>query len=274
MRFSIPVIATSTSVIYDNDAALFISAVGTLTNTEKDAINTLVKDLKSNSLWTKFLAIYPIVGGTSSSCKWNLKDPRDADSAYRLTFYGTPTFASTGIIFANTDTAGNTFIYPDDITSGSVHMSFYSRTNSGFETAVEMGSGNAGDSLTVLKILDQSGSTGYIAQNKGLISDFTNLPSNRSGLFTMSLVSGTTTFYRNGSSFASSSAGTVATQSSPVTIYLGAWHSNNSGSSHNVYLPTTRECAFSTIGTELSSGEVSTFYTIVQAFQTTLGRQV
>jgi hypothetical protein len=36
----------------------------------------------------------------------------------------------------------------------------------------------------------------------------------------------------------------------------------------------TREQAFASLGTGLTDAEVSAFYTAVQAFQTTLGRQV
>ena len=37
------------------------------------ATNQLVKDLKSNNLWDKMKSIYPFVGGTFSSHRFNLK---------------------------------------------------------------------------------------------------------------------------------------------------------------------------------------------------------
>ena len=37
------------------------------------ATNQLVKDLKSNNLWDKMKSIYPFVGGTVSSHRFNLK---------------------------------------------------------------------------------------------------------------------------------------------------------------------------------------------------------
>jgi len=40
------------------------------------------------------------------------------------------------------------------------------------------------------------------------------------------------------------------------------------------YLFTTRECAFSSIGDGLTDAEATAFYNAVQAYQTTLGRQV
>jgi hypothetical protein len=39
-------------------------------------------------------------------------------------------------------------------------------------------------------------------------------------------------------------------------------------------LPSNRECAFSSIGDGLTDTQASNFYTAVQAFQTTLSRQV
>ena len=81
----------------DSDAQAFIAAAGISNPTEISAINTLVLDLKNNNnLWTTLKAIYPMVGGTATSCKFNLKDPRDLNAAYRLQFNGGWTFSSTG----------------------------------------------------------------------------------------------------------------------------------------------------------------------------------
>ena len=86
---------------YDTDAQAFFTAVegggDTLTTTEKDATNQLVLDLKSDGIWTGMYAIYPFVGATSTSTKWNLKDPRDLDAAYRVSWTGTANFTADGI---------------------------------------------------------------------------------------------------------------------------------------------------------------------------------
>lgn len=73
---------------YDADAQAFIDAVGSLTTTEEEAINDLVLDMKSASVWSKGHVYYPMVGGTASEHKWNLFDPRDLDAAFRGTFGG------------------------------------------------------------------------------------------------------------------------------------------------------------------------------------------
>ena len=72
--------------IWDNDAEAFITAANV--SGQASSIRTLVATLKAAGIWSKLKAIYPFVGGTANSHKYNLKDPRDLDEAYRLNFYG------------------------------------------------------------------------------------------------------------------------------------------------------------------------------------------
>ena len=88
---SIGIIA-STAGGYDANAQAFFTAAGITDTTQKDAVNTMVLSLKSNSLWSKFLAIYPFVGGTSTTHKYNLKS-RNYDFP---SFGGTWTHNSSG----------------------------------------------------------------------------------------------------------------------------------------------------------------------------------
>ena len=97
----------------DPNAAAFIAAAGITNSTEIAAINTLTLSLKSNNLWNNLQVIYPFVGGTAASSKWNLKDPRDLDAAFRLSFYGGYTFSTAlGIIPNGTNTYAQTYYSP------------------------------------------------------------------------------------------------------------------------------------------------------------------
>lgn len=105
----------------DADAQAFIDAAGITSSTQQDAVNTLVVGLKADSLWTKMIAIYPIVGGSATTHKYNLKDPRDLDAAYRITFAGAVTHDSNGITGDGSTGYGNSF-YTDtanDFSAGS-----------------------------------------------------------------------------------------------------------------------------------------------------------
>ena len=70
----------------DTDAQAFITAAGITDTTQQSAINSLVTNLKGYGIWSKMKAIYPMVGGTANAHKFNLKDSRDLDAAFRLGF--------------------------------------------------------------------------------------------------------------------------------------------------------------------------------------------
>jgi hypothetical protein len=93
----------------DADAQAFITAAAITDATQQTAINNLVVGLKADGLWTGITAIYPFVGGTATTHKWNLKDPRDLDVAYRLSFNGGWTHNSNGITGNGVNTYAETF---------------------------------------------------------------------------------------------------------------------------------------------------------------------
>src|SRR6476660_9875225 len=103
------------SFTYDADALKFFDSAGITDLTQKSAINNFVKKLKDSSLWTKFVAIYPMTGGTAASTMLNLKDPRNSDGAYRLTFYGNPVFAATGTLFPTVSDYADTHLADTEI---------------------------------------------------------------------------------------------------------------------------------------------------------------
>ena len=112
----------------DPDADAFIIAANITNPTQQSAIYTLVSSLKSSGVWTKMKAIYPMVGGTASSHKFNLKDPRDLNAAYRLTFTAGWVHSSTGALPNGSSDYSNTFLNASIMTANSEHLSNYSRT--------------------------------------------------------------------------------------------------------------------------------------------------
>jgi hypothetical protein len=81
----------------NEEAKAFIQAAGLIDENQMKAVGTLVFDLKNYNLWDKMKAIYPFIGGTANTHKFNLKDPRDINAAYRLAFTGTWYHTSQGI---------------------------------------------------------------------------------------------------------------------------------------------------------------------------------
>lgn len=148
---------------YDADAQLFFNAEAaagvTLTTTEMDAVNQWVVDAKAIGIWTKFKAIYPFVGSTATSQKFNLKNPLDTNAAFRLSFIGGGTHSSNGYLPNGVNAWADTFLTPSTtLTLNSQHISYYSRTNSN-GTEVEMGCNNNGNSPNTLLEIRTAGTT-------------------------------------------------------------------------------------------------------------------
>ena len=250
----------------DADAQAFITAAGITDPTQQSAINTLVTDLKGYSIWTKFKAIYPIVGGTASSHKWNLKDPRDLDAAFRLTYATGVTHSSTGMTGNGSSGFANTFVNPNsNLSLNSVHLSYYSRTAS---TGLQSEIGcylSASDTGTFLSYNYSGGNyKGLNAASTNTGSAFT--PS--TGFLLASRINNTNEkYYFKGSlidNLTKASKGLITSN-----LYILAHNVNNMAYNYSL-----KECAFASIGNGLTDTEAANFYTAVQAFQTTLSRQV
>lgn len=247
----------------DADAQAFIDAAGITDATQKSAVNQLVLDLKSASIWTKMKAIYPIVGGTASTHKWNLKDPRDLDAAYRLTFSTGWTHGSTGMT-PNGAAYADTFLTPStSLSQNNSHISVYSRTN--VDSLYIIGSNTGAPNYTnSIGLAPKSSNLFYGAVNQGAAPNTSNTDSK--GFFLGKRTASTAIILQKNST--QTSVTVSSTGLSTFKISLGAL---NAGGSffYGLY-----EIAFSSIGDGLTDAEALIFYNIVQDFQTTLARQV
>jgi hypothetical protein len=286
----------------DTDASAFVTAASLTDATQISAVNTLVTGLKSAGLWSKMKAIYPMVGGNATSHKFNLKDPRDLDAAYRLVFSSGWSHTSTG---AKPDGVGSyadsKLIPKNNLTEFSTHISYYSRTNvwgawdHNSEYFMGFRYNNAwwgGQSMLLRFSAQNVYSNMYMStdQNNGgssissTHSGGTSFnPGSRNAYFIASRTSNVMhTLYKNNSSLLTNTIADVNPYSSINgsttgrnfdrllgSIYLGAINTNPGVEGY-----TQQECAFSTIGDGLTDSESSTLYTLVQSFQTTLGRNV
>jgi len=249
----------------DADAQAFITASG-ISGTEATAINTLVVTLKSINVWTKIKAAYPMVGSSATSCKWNLKDARDLDAAFRLVFSGGGTFSANGYQLNGTNGFANTFLNPAVAysigTSG--HMSYYSRTDSNGSSEREIGA------MTAIIYTDLGlRYSGNLYMRWGETGGPTQVASpNSLGFYVANRTTATSQkIFKNGTQALLS--GNLGNQLPNVNFYLGCQNSNNSPINYSA-----KQCAFASIGDGLTDAESLAFYNAVQTFQTTLGRQV
>lgn len=124
--------------LYDPDAYEFLEAAQITDTATRTGINNFVKTLKTGTLWNKISGLYPLVGGTMYSEKFNLKDPRDLDAAYRLNFntglgyydgsvYYKTFFNDNGVIFWGSGDYADTFINAqNNLPEFSAHLAYLS----------------------------------------------------------------------------------------------------------------------------------------------------
>ena len=248
----------------DADAQAFITAASITDSTQQSAINTLVTQLKGYGIWTKMKALYPFVGGTASSHKFNLKDPRDLDAAFRLIFSGGWTHSSNGAQPNGSTAYADTKLAPSSMGQNSIHASFYSRTNT-LGQMWDLGSYDAGGGVVIgVKFISNTTSVVYTNTKSGNSNIDTNPTT---GLYMASRTSNSTNYlYRNGTLLVSGT--NTSFPPNNLNIYLAA---DNEGTPAGF---STRQQAFASIGDGLTDAEAVAFYTAVQTFQSTLGRQV
>jgi hypothetical protein len=254
----------------DADATAFITATGITDATQKSAINTLVDDLKSYGIWSKTKAIYPMIGGTATTHKFNLKDARDVDAAFRLTFNGGWTHSSNGATPNGTTGYANTYLNPvaQSLTSADGHLSYYARTAATTADPAEIANFTNFSTAFVLQ------SKGELTQNRFFfgypLRAFKIVSAAATG-FMLGSSSGNSRrdIYNNGTSVGNNTSVDTATLGN-YNLYIGC--GNIGGTSTASF--SDAQCSFASIGNELTSTEVANYYTAVQAFQTTLSRQI
>lgn len=264
-------IFSSSSSAFDADAQAFFTAASISDATQKSAVNTLVLALKAATIWTKMHAIYPVVGGTAAKHKWNLKNPLDTDAAFRLTFTGAWVHSATGMLpDAGTAFADTHYIMTTHGVNNDTHASFYSRTSSssGYDIGAETATGMVHLSAGLVAVGGNYLSDMYNHTGTNRIN---NAVANSLGLFTDSRTDASThKAFRNATQIGATDV-SASSEFAGVTIALYFGALNNAGT------PVTwsnRECAWYSIGLGLTAADVTALNAAVQAFQTTMTRNV
>ena len=251
----------------DADALAFFTAAGITDTTQKSAVNTLVTDLKTANIWTKMKALYPFVGGTAAQHRFNLKSPGTTNADFYLDFIGGGTHGATGYLPNGTTAYADTKLIPSANfpTISDISVGFYSRTNIA-QTSSDIAAYQ--NSSKCIGFQTRWTDNTIYAQSYRDASPYNIVATNTdsSGLFTLSRTSTSSLKqYRNSTILGTS---TASIEGSIPTNSICLSNNGNSGSY------SSREQAFAFIGNGLTDTETANLYTAVQAYQTTLNRQV
>jgi hypothetical protein len=259
---------------FDADAQAFFDRVtaagGTLSATEQLAIDTLVKQMKLDGIWTLMKAIYPLVGGGTGStaarqaaCSQNLKS-----SSFTGTFTSGWSFASTGATPNGTSAYFNTNFNPS--TSGSLnssHLSVYCRTNLGISGILVLAGVKVASNIQTI-VPSVFGANSYNSVN-GTDTALSFVYARTDSFILTNRTSSTqfNNWYKN-------TKLNTTNQNSVALPNGNIWLSGRNLDNTSLQFPDSNEKSFFTIGDGLTDTEASNLYTAVQAFQTTLSRQV
>jgi hypothetical protein len=237
----------------------FLTNTGIVDATITGAVRSLALRLDDYGIWSKVRALYPFVGGTATTHKYNLKDPRDLDAAYRLVFAGGWTHDSNGVTGNGTNTSADSKLANNVTGQNSLTMGVYNRTAG--QSGVEW----SGSVTPRTWLAGNISGTAYFDINNGASTATTTAPADvRGTLMASRVVSSATELNLNGQGQRT----TAATSSAPAAtnFILGQF----SGGGFN----TARNYAAAWLTDGLSAEEETHFRSAMQTFQTSLSRQV
>lgn len=247
----------------------------TLTTTQNNTGDRFIRDLygEANSNYStsdihiSIPALYGIMGGSNLSHRFNWMDTRDLNEAFRLVFPNDATHSTNGIDWNGTNQYAKTFFIPSVHAAGlqnSFGISYYSRDNV-TESTADMGINSSnGPQLTI-----SYGGSDFSAVNMSTTGGTGYAPADTRGLFSIiRTASDLTTKYKNGISGGTMSLASVGLTSG-LDIFIGAV--NDTG---NPTFFSSRQCALAAIHKGLTATETLNFYNAVQAYQTSLSRNV
>lgn len=247
-----------------------------LSNNDRLYVDYIIGLNINEGLWGAYRALYGMLGGTSASHKWNWKDPRNLDAAFRLTFSGTATHSSLGYVLDGTSHADTNFVPSTGLTDTSkITIGFYSQTQN--ITGIQVDFGAAVNGI----IMPTTGVTGLVVSYLGNAYFETNSDSgstgnaiasnsNTKGLFVGARNINSITLHRNAALLATNTSASQTITSS--SLYLGARHYQSASTNPNFFSLKTISLAF-IIDDGLQSADVIRISNIMMAGQGIINRK-
>ena len=251
---------------YTPEAEAFFTAASITDTTEKNAINQLVVDLQSASVWNKMDIIYPYVGNTSGSTSYNLKDT----GSYQITW----DLGTSGIDFNNgvnfsgsNNNYGRTGWIPSTTLTTAQDLSIGYGSNTLNNTVVDVEFGCFNNTAQALQVNVDNNANSFATRFTSDASISGTTIATGSMLLLKPSGSNTINFYQSGETVRTTSS----TNNSIPTyeFYLGGMNFNGS-----FYTPnqSSNRHTFFTIGEGLTPTEAADYITAFDTFQTTLSR--
>lgn len=254
--------------VTDPDVLKFITASGIAGGSNITALNTFVTTIKGANMWNRWDVLLPLMGGTSNTCSWNLKDtnaPRTAWTVGSSTFNVNGWTSDGGTSFANTGFNPSTASSPNYtqhsatyfIYNGTAAPTFASQNCFIGAVAAGVRSGLVQNSSSLMASDGMNNGIGVGGGNNLAVTSF-------AGSSAITVSGGNQSLYANNQANSGVEASTAVPN---ANVYFGA--KDNGGLSN----PIQARFCFVAIGSGISSSEFTTMSNAVYNLQVALNRQ-
>lgn len=245
------------------EVTAFAATAGITDPATLKALDALVTGLKKATAWTQLDAVYPFVGGTSTTCSYNLIDP----SKYRITWNGAVSFDTTGITGGGG--YGDTGFVPSgaggNFSLNSASLGIYCRDATATAGSYFIG-GTSGLGLdsSYLALNGPGQAFARINQNgANLLSSPATFKGNM--IASRTAANSVTMYLADGTSLNVADASTNLTA---FSLFILAANQGGGGAG----IPSSSNLAFAFIGAGFNAGIVALIESAITTFNTTLGR--
>jgi hypothetical protein len=257
--------AASTSA----NGIVFISSADGAVNYTGNGTNGIFISSPQLELGTSTISAYQPILTTpaafmASQMKYNLKDARDLDAAFRLTWSGGWTYSATGATPNGTNAYADTKLATNILGLDSAHLSLYSRTNSN-GTIIDIGSSNSASAGYDFQLVSRFSNINYSILNSKSPTGFAQTTSLGFALVSRVLSTGYAYFLNNSKTSVTKASDTR----NSFNIYIAARNTANVAEYFS-----NRETAFASIGDGLNDQDAQLLNQIVEKYQVALSRGV
>jgi hypothetical protein len=250
---------------FDINAQAFIDSYGIINSTEILAINTLVKSMKKGIIngtdsWTPGVAVYPISQTSLAASYGNLINPL----TYELSVGVAPTHSSTGLLFNGSTMYLKTGVNAQsDLGINNNSIGVYNGFDKGgaFKTSI-----GARDAFGHIRVFEDGVNIGTTI-NSAVTGVLTAVDTASGWVMGNKSAPAALQLYKNDSEVANGGSGDA--NPPQAEIYIGAGNGNGTAEDF-----TDNEIRFAYLGTSLSALQNADLYAAIQAYQTSLGRNV
>jgi hypothetical protein len=239
-----------------SEVQTFAAYAGITDITQITALDYLIDNLKSSGLWNKMYFIYPFIGGNATSHKYELIDP--SNSSKELTFTGV-THNSTGITgTASANASAVSGINATTHDTNNFSMGYYGTLKGSTAVTTNESGVMYLSSRTFLSFISQSSNTIIYYGSTANTLTSVSIPDGFKALTSTSTTTGNLLFNQI----------TYSTLTKSITALTGFYGHELSRTTNTA----VNTVSFSYASTQLTESELVTLNTIVEQYQTLLGR--